>query len=618
MTTSSPAILSRVRGIFGVWHRDGRPVSPELLMAMRAAMPGAGPDDNEHVWRDEACGLGQPGSAPAVFDAPRLVASVSGRVDARDEIAAALDVPPIERRSLTDRSLVARALARWSDVACERLAGDWAYAAWRPDAQTLTLARDPQGTASLYVFVDDRCAAWATNLRALLALPCVPRRLDEEHLAGVLTAWPSLRSTCYAAIERLPPGCAMTVTAADTRWRRYFDLASIEPRDLPEKDLAEGLREVLTRAIADRLPDGAAAAIALSGGLDSGAVAVTAGRLRGPGAPGLAAISHVPRFTSFLEDRRADEAPLVALTAGAAGIGDVTYLDSARLSPLAGMRRALAIGGAPAHAPSNQFWLLDVLDTARARSCGILLTGQRGNITVSWSGLPGPRDWRLHWRRRDWRATAAALLPEPVGGRLRAVRRLRQPKPWREYSAIHAEFAARLRLVERMAEDGHDPTFSRASPGFDERVRVLRTARGALAETGVAFGVDVRDPTGDLRVVRYCLSIPEARFIGPEGEGRWLIRQAMADRLPPEVLWNRRRGVQSADLVWRLRDEAADVDAVLEACAAHPLASAVLDVPWLREVWARLRVEHDRAAHRDAVAILSRGIMMGIFLTESR
>jgi asparagine synthase (glutamine-hydrolysing) len=435
----------------------------------------------------------------------------------------------------------------------------------------------------------------------------------------VLTAWPSFRSTCYAAIERLPLGCALTVTATDVRSSRYFDLAAcVSAAPPPPAERPEALREVLARAVADRLPDGRAV-IALSGGLDSGAVAVTAGRLAAGGAATqLAAVTHVPLFASTLSDTRtADERPLVVATARAAGIDDLTWLDSAHHTPIAGMRRALQITGAPAHAPSNQFWMLDALGAVRDRGSSVLLTGQRGNATVSWSAAPGPRQWRLHLRRRDWRAAVEAFLPTPWRTRVQAARRARRSvAPWREYSAIHPRFAAQLRLVERMADAGHDPTFSGSDPEVDERVHVLRTARGALAEAGLAFGVDVRDPTADLRVVRFCLSLPTSEFLGPNGEGRWLIRRAMADLLPPEVLWNRRRGMQSADLPHRLRAEAAAVEAILAASDAHPVARAWLDVPWLREVWRRIHSADDLAAHRQAVSVLARGLMIGIFLTE--
>jgi asparagine synthase (glutamine-hydrolysing) len=237
-------------------------------------------------------------------------------------------------------------------------------------------------------------------------------------------------------------------------------------------------------------------------------------------------------------------------------------------------------------------------------------------VTVSWPGKPAARDWRAHLRRRDWRAGVAALLPEPWSTRVRAARRsARDETPWHAYSAIHPRFAARLRLAELMAADGHDPTFARTRSGLEQRVRVLRASTGELAEAGAAHGVDVRDPTSDLRVVRFCLSTPEAQFLGPRAEGRWLIRRAMTGRLPPEVVWNRRRGLQSADLVLRLRAHADEVEAALECCARDAAAVEYVDLTRLREVWASVRERHDLHTQRMAVAVLCRGLMAGLFVS---
>jgi asparagine synthase (glutamine-hydrolysing) len=284
------------------------------------------------------------------------------------------------------------------------------------------------------------------------------------------------------------------------------------------------------------------------------------------------------------------------------------------MSPLSGMRRALDVMGAPALAPSNQFWLIDLLSTARDRGHRVLLTGQLGNVTVSWQGRPGPRQWRTHLRRRDWRAAVAGLLPEFWGARVRAGRRHGGATPWREYSAIHPEFASRLRLADRMAAEDHDPTFARTQPAFDQRVRLLHAAAGDLAEVGAAHDLDVCDPTADLRVLRFCLATPDAQFLGPHGEGRWLIRRAMSGLLPPAVLWNERRGLQSADLVLRLRADAANVDAALDACAGDQRVREYVDVTYLRDVWTHVQARHDLATHRKAVAVLCRGLMVGLFL----
>jgi asparagine synthase (glutamine-hydrolysing) len=145
---------------------------------------------------------------------------------------------------------------------------------------------------------------------------------------------------------------------------------------------------------------------------------------------------------------------------------------------------------------------------------------------------------------------------------------------------------------------------------------MLRASRGEFAETGLASGVTVCDPTADLRLVRFCLALPDAQFAGPRGEGRWLVRRLMMDALPPEVLWSRRRGRQASDLALRYTATAGEVEAALAICESSSCAAEIVDLRYLRETWRAIRGRADAASQQRAVAILSRGLMAGLFLAD--
>ena len=66
------------------------------------------------------------------------------------------------------------------------------------------------------------------------------------------------------------------------------------------------------------------------------------------------------------------------------------------------------------------------------------------------------------------------------------------------------------------------------------------------------YGLWKRDPTNDLRVVRFCLSVPEKEYI-KDGMDRALIRRATQQILPDKVRMNMLiRGVQGADWLHRM------------------------------------------------------------------
>ena len=61
-----------------------------------------------------------------------------------------------------------------------------------------------------------------------------------------------------------------------------------------------------------------------------------------------------------------------------------------------------------------------------------------------------------------------------------------------------------------------------------------------------------RDPTNDIRVIQFCLSIPENQYV-QNGMDRALIRRATEQYLPDKVRLNQHiRGVQGADWVHRM------------------------------------------------------------------
>ncbi len=144
----------------------------------------------------------------------RFAFTAEARLDNRDEVFDALSVPGPERAAMADGALIRLAWERWGDGAPTRLLGDWSFAVWEPRERRLLLARDHHGNTALYYVADARRFAFASDRRALLALPDAPRRLNELYLAQVLTAWPEFHGpgTAYAEVCRVPPAHLIRLT----------------------------------------------------------------------------------------------------------------------------------------------------------------------------------------------------------------------------------------------------------------------------------------------------------------------------------------------------------------------------------------------------------------------
>ncbi len=628
-------------GIFGIVRRGRGAVGPSMLETMRCSMARWGPDGGA-IWQGGPAGLGQ----LRLFSTPEaryerlphadkicgIVFTAAARVDNRAELARLLDISSQEQASLPDSEFLRRAYLQWGELAPERVFGDWAFAAWHPQERRLFLARDHFGNTSLFYYSSPRVFAFASSRQTLLELNLAPVELDELYLAQVLVSWPAYHGerTIHKPIRRLPPAHSLTVTPDRVETRQYWRLENArELRWARREDCVAAFREIFDEAVRCRLRSAEEYPVAttLSGGLDSSAVTATAAALLRDRGRMLAAFTSVPLADtgSYVGERFGDEFPLAEATARFAGNVELFPVAAGNLSPMEGLRRLLEIQNEPGHSAANAYWIFELERAARAHGCRVLLTGQMGNGSVSWTGHLSSQPLAVQLRTLGLAGWANALakrtrqhLRRELPGLAAALLRHRlERRNWYRLSAIRPDFADRLQLLDRWLSDPHE--FPAITPQ-EKRYQILHPGRslggGLHAQMGAAHGLDVRDPTADARVLSFVLSVPDRIFIDPgTGMDRWLIREAMKGCVPDEVRLNRQRGRQAGDLVPRLRACAAEVENALEELSAGPAAEYV-DVVYLREVWNMVRTKDTPDAFRKSVTVLCRGIMAGLFVNQ--
>jgi asparagine synthase (glutamine-hydrolysing) len=168
-----------------------------------------------------------------------------------------------------------------------------------------------------------------------------------------------------------------------------------------------------------------------------------------------------------------------------------------------------------------------------------------------------------------------------------------------------------------MRASGHDASFSKPIAPLKERqLTILRNgaAAGPIWHAfGSAFNLEVRDPTSDIRLIEFCLGVPDEQFVYKGGD-RMLLRRAMEGLLPSDVQWNTRRGKQAADVALRLLDHIEEIDAVLDQLKASPAAVSYLDISAMRHAWDEVRKNQTPRTAFRVESLLPRGIMAGLFL----
>jgi asparagine synthase (glutamine-hydrolysing) len=246
-----------------------------------------GPDD-QGIWKDENINLGHTrlsildlsplGHQPMMSLGKRFCITFNGEIYNYLELRQELEAKGFSFRGNSDTEVLLAAFEAWGNQCLARLRGMFAFAIWDRHTKSLFLARDRFGEKPLFYYQDDQAFYFASELKALL--PLLPHKpelnLETIDLYFHYQYIPEPH-TPLKGIYKLP--AAHYLTLSQDTWKAqpigYWKLQDIEPL---EGDPAQLIREQLDAAISLTLRSDVPVGLALSGGLDSSAIAVLAAR----------------------------------------------------------------------------------------------------------------------------------------------------------------------------------------------------------------------------------------------------------------------------------------------------------------------------------------------------
>ena len=525
----------------------------------------------------------------------RYLLVADARIDNRDELGAMLAIPPAEAKQMSDADILLRAWERWQLGAVDRIVGDFAFALWDASQESLVLCRSPLSLKSLFYHRGSRFLAFASMPVGLLALPEIPRRPDMEELArmsagGIHAAAPR---TMFEGICAVPQGNAITFTSSGEHTQRIWNLDRPLLSLKSAAEAGECLRSVFDGAVGAQLRRrGGHVASHLSAGRDSSAVTASAARLLAVTGEPMIALTAAPRRQfSDGADRHwlVDEGDLA--TATACQFDNLRHVicrpNSASFATR--LERLNDSHFGPLLNPVNLPWWSAINDAAKRGGATVLLAGTIGNFSISVGGPEVLRDemteqgltawWRAMVRNGGtswsaWRNAANVTFGPQFNTTLYRRLMTAAGRSLPGYSALPL-----LRgQVRQRAEQIRAERFADWRPPKTYRGLVrecLFRADNAETMSLANWGIDSRDPTADRRVVELCLSLPARLLMSPDG-GRPAFEAAFADRLPAEVLANRKRGFQSADWFEVIRPD--EVRAAFSRYACHSLVRDIVDL----------------------------------------
>jgi asparagine synthase (glutamine-hydrolysing) len=557
--------------ILGIYNLDDTPVNPSDLARMSKKLMHRGQDGSGR-WQEGAIGLGHqmlwttPESLleELPMQCRAKVMTADARIDNRDELITTLELPdPPEK--ITDCDLILAAYEQWGDRCPEYLLGDFAFAIWDLQKQQLFCARDHFGVKPFYYYYADRQFIFATEIKGILCLSQVSRQLNlkkvAEHFSGQN---PDGQHTFYHQVLRLLPAHTLTVSPQGLHDRCYWQLNPHQELRL-ESDAAyaAAFRELFIEAVRCRLRSHLPIGSMLSGGLDSSSIACVAEKLLSnqdyphP----LHTFSNIHEQVPNCDERYYQNTVL------AQGKFQPHFINTDQISPLADLERVLwhqdEVQGL-----GNFYGAWSSYGVAQQQGIRVLLDGFDGDRTVShgkgrlvelaragrWLKLAAEvkafsKNLRQPWREALWgwiwlyglskfkvfrgiRRLYQSLRRTMRYLRSSAIDRAIQPEPPSPQRIPKASLLQEIESPQPSASFTHERAFHHqllTDPGEWNTLEKLNNA-------AAAFGLDIRFPFWDKRLVEFCLSLPPEQKLN-QGWSRLVLRRAMAGILPPEIQW---------------------------------------------------------------------------------
>jgi asparagine synthase (glutamine-hydrolysing) len=266
-----------------------RRLDMELLERMRDSIVHRGPDD-AGAFLEGGVGLGHRrlsivdvahGHQPMASDDERLQIVYNGEVFNHPQLKVELEAAGHRYHTRCDTETVLRLYQSDGVRAPERMRGMFAFAIWDRARRELFLCRDRLGVKPLYyVHAGDGALYFASEIKALLAAGAATPSLNAAAFPDFLANHaPSGDDTLFEGVKRLPPGHTLLWRDGHVEVRRYWDL-SFAPAEgeaaefgrASDRDIVADYRERFTNAVKMRLMSDVPLGMFLSGGIDSAAI----------------------------------------------------------------------------------------------------------------------------------------------------------------------------------------------------------------------------------------------------------------------------------------------------------------------------------------------------------
>lgn len=465
------------------------------------------------------------------------VAVIDAVIYNRGEIAAVLNIAAVQQ--ISDEELLFHYIMEKGFSALNIVNGDFAGAVFNKETCTWTVFRDHMGIRPLFYYKDDEYFLFSTDIRGITSYPDIDTGVNEEKLYLTMMGYNdlSLCETEFKNIYCVPPASwvEVKVTGQGFRWEPhvYWKLGSQKIRYGSDEEYQKKMYELVSDSVQKRL-DAVSGTIGgeLSGGLDSGVIALLIGR------SGREAV-----FFSWSRDLR--EVPLKEGEDERKIILDICRQEGFSCQFSSAETREKMVTSSEAIEMEwppyiNTTKLMEGASYLKTQGARVVFTGHGGDEGVS-------HRCNLYelWGHHEYLAFIRCIYRQTEGRKLRLLRTLKAII--RQLMVVHPQFRSSYHVNENSGICLNKDFRERCDKQIDKKNLTFaynpieyimqggsRDRIDNAAFQGAQAGVRYMFPFLDYRVIDFAVSIPRAQYHNGY-INRWIYREAFKDLMPESL-----------------------------------------------------------------------------------
>ncbi|HQX73130.1 MAG TPA: asparagine synthase (glutamine-hydrolyzing) [Chitinophagaceae bacterium] len=559
-------------GIAGILQANISTYNKEQLAKMTGALAHRGPD-GEGLWQNETgnvllghrrlsiIDLSDSGRQPMHYQ-DRYTIIHNGEIYNYIELKEELQKKGYAFHSQTDTEVITAAYDCWKDDCVNHFDGMFAFAIWDEKNRVLFAARDRFGEKPFFYFFNGQDFLFASEMKALWAAG-VAKIPNQKMLFNFITigyvdnpARPE--ETFYENIYKLPPACRLKYSGIYLNYSvvQYWDIdLTAKQKNSSDADVIEQFIHLFSQSVKKRLRSDVPVGSSLSGGLDSSSIAAISYEMQN-------SLQSHKCFTASFANFEKDETVFSKQVAAQFNLEQ--YTTAIAGNELLEDWETLCYHQEEPFGSASIFAQYKVFELAGQHNIKVLLDGQGADETLAGYHKYYKWYWQELFRKRklyknkeldaahaiginenfDYKNMIAAYFPvfaSVVMERQYLLKAIRQEDLDKEFVQLQSK-EAYYTPPEHFDLNGV-LYFNTCTHGLEELLRYAD--RNAMAH-----GREVRLPFLSHELVEFIFSLP-SHFKIRHGWTKWLLREAMKDKLPAPIVWRKDKiGFEPPQKLW--------------------------------------------------------------------